>query len=194
MRRRILCLFFCLSVIIWVLSFLLRVHFMDELPEYVGFHPDTTLAVLIPEDIVGLVFEDSNWRVFVLIWKNNIVSCLINILGGTILGTGTIGNIAMNGFYSADMVIMGLRSGIDKGTALRLILPHSFELVGFWISGAVGFSWAWYLIRIMMGKATDSYLFYRQTGVSCLIVFVTITIAAFVESYFSIPPLAGLST
>jgi hypothetical protein len=35
---------------------------------------------------------------------------------------------------------------------LKVTLPHSFELIGFWLSGAIGFCIAWNIVQFIRGK------------------------------------------
>jgi uncharacterized membrane protein SpoIIM required for sporulation len=68
---------------------------------------------------------------------------------------------------------------------LKVTLPHSFELIGFWLSGAIGFYITWDIIQFMRGKGTFTSHFYKRTGVYSLAVFFIILAAAYVEAYIS---------
>ena len=69
---------------------------------------------------------------------------------------------------------------------LKTTFSHSFELIGFWVSGAIGLSIAWKLIQFMCGKEMITIQFYKQIVLWIVAVFVIILVAAFVEAYISV--------
>jgi uncharacterized membrane protein SpoIIM required for sporulation len=91
-----------------------------------------------------------------------------------------------NGFFSADMFVSSYKEGMDISTILKLTLPHSFELVGFWLSGAFGLCIAWNIIRFMKGKECFTVRFYKNTGIYSMVILFIILAAAYVEAYISI--------
>jgi uncharacterized membrane protein SpoIIM required for sporulation len=68
---------------------------------------------------------------------------------------------------------------------LKVTLPHSFELIGFWLSGTIGFYITWNIIQLMRGKESFTIRFYKKVGFYSLAVFFIILAAAYVEAYIS---------
>jgi len=129
--------------------------------------------------------EDDKQKVFVLIGMNNLKGCILNITGGVMLGLGTLLNLVYNGFFSADMFANSYKAGLSIETIFKITLPHSFELIGLWLSGAIGFYIAWNLIQFMSGKGRLTSKFYKTVGLYSLITFILIISAAYVEAYIS---------
>jgi uncharacterized membrane protein SpoIIM required for sporulation len=137
-------------------------------------------------EVVHLLSTGDNQNAFVAIFKNNIKGCILNIVGGAILGLGTLINLSYNGFVAADMFVTSCQSGVNLSTILRVTLPHSAELVGFWFSGTIGFSIAHNIILFMTKKESFTNCFYKQAGLYSLIIFVIILVTAYIEAYVSI--------
>lgn len=176
-------LFFIFSLSIWLLSFLLRCQ-IKEIPK--RNITNTELQIAPSKIKIFTAFEEKNdWEAFVLIAKNNIQSCFINIIGGIVLGIATIFNLIFNGFFSADIIMLAHNGGLSIQEILKSILPHSFELIGFWLSGAIGFYIAWNIILFIRGKESFTSLFYKKVGMWTAITFLIILAAAFVEAYIS---------
>ena len=173
-----------LAILFWLIPFLIRLLFV-EIPvisnESTMGEEDQTIA-----KIYGALDSNNNKVAFLLIFINNLQGCFINIIGGLFLGLGTICNLSFNGFMAADILINSFQSGFSFGNIIKTTLPHSFELLGFWISGAIGFAISWKLIQFMRGKEVFSLLFLRQVGLWVANVFVIILCAAYVEVYISI--------
>jgi uncharacterized membrane protein SpoIIM required for sporulation len=129
---------------------------------------------------------DDHKSVFLLIFKNNLKGCLVNIFGGIMLGLGTLMNLIYNGFFSADVFKSSFDAGLSLSEILKVTLPHSFELIGFWLSGAIGFYIAWHLLQLMRGKESLPKGFYKTVGTGAALVFVIIFVAAYVEAYISV--------
>lgn len=106
--------------------------------------------------------------------------------GGVFLGLGTVVNLMINGFYSADVFVTSYHSGLSIRQILNVTLPHSFELIGFWLSGAIGFYIAWNFILFFRSKESFTALFCKKTGIGVAVVFVIILVAAYVEAYISV--------
>jgi uncharacterized membrane protein SpoIIM required for sporulation len=134
---------------------------------------------------IQLLHDGNKQEAFIEILKNNLRGCVLNVLGGVLLGLGTVFNLMFNGFFSADMFASSYKSGLSIGSILKVTLPHSFELIGFWLSGAIGFYIAWNIIQFMRGKGTFTSYFYKRIGICSLAVFIIILAAAYVEAYIS---------
>lgn len=94
-------------------------------------------------------------------------------------------NLLCNGFFIADIFVLSYKSGLSIESILKVTLPHSFELIGFWLSGAIGFCIAWNIIQFMRGTGSVTVYFYKRVGISSLAVFFIILAAAYVEVYIS---------
>lgn len=176
--------FYVVAFSFWLIPFLWR-FLLIETPE-------------VPQDgivdnsksMISTILESAQrgdkYNTFILLFKNNMRGCLLNIMGGFLLGVGTFVNLAINGFFSADVFASSYSVGISVSEILSVTLPHSFELLGFWLSGATGLNIAWNIILFIYGKESFSNSFYKRIGLEILIVFVVILVAAFVESYVSI--------
>lgn len=179
---------FVLSFCFWFIPFCLRI----ALP---SAYFDTNNAELERSGLVGhttsfetLVQEiDSNNRkqVFIAIAKNNLKGCLINIAGGCILGISTVVNICFNGYFTGASIRFSWEQGLSVGRIIQLTFPHSFELIGFWLSGAIGLFIAGQIVKLARGGKTDENII-KIIGMNLIIIFLTIVTAAFVEAYITI--------
>ena len=181
-------LFFCFitSFFCWLLPFVCRFFFV-EFPkiEVEQMEQITTHTNSIDVEAIHFLLSGDNKSAFIAIFGNNIRGCILNILGGVTLGLGSLINLLYNGFSFADMVV-SFSQTMSMNTILKVTLPHSFELIGFWLSGAIGFYIAWNIIQFMRGKESFSISFYKQVGICSLGIFIIILAAAYVESYISI--------
>lgn len=133
--------------------------------------------------LMDLIREGDRKGCFLIIFTNNIKGCLLNIAGGSFIGVVTIVNLAINGFYSADIIKNSFDNGMLVTQILKVTFPHSFELLGFWLSGAIGLSIAWKLIQFIQGKEEFTLLFFKRIGMYTCIVFVIILSAAYIEAF-----------
>ena len=169
------------AFVIWLIPFLLRIYCFDFPQEKIVANTENTQV-----KILQAYDEGNSAKVFLLIFSNNIKGCVINVLGGFLLSLGTLINLAFNGFASADAFVNVYNSGFSICNIFKTTLPHSFELIGFWLSGAMGFSITWNLIQFMRGKnAFDKTLLRKMLKHACLVVII-IVCSAFVEAYISV--------
>jgi len=187
MKKNFFLIFLIVSILCWLLPFILRVYFFNISVANSDYLKTITLNKAdVVDEILKLISIHDRWNTFILIFKNNIKGCLFNIIGGFLLGLGTFFNLIINGFYTADVFVFSYNSGVTIQTIIKITLPHSFELIGFWLSGTIGFSIAWVIIQFMKGKEILANLFLKQI-VSCVIlVFISIIMAAYIEAYVSI--------
>lgn len=177
-----------LSFALWVMPFIIRVFFIDipaepmPVQSSVPINEPVTPAVKVIESLQ----KNDRKNAFILVCRNNLKGCMINIGGGIFLGLGTSLNLMINGFYSADVFVTSYRSGQTISQIVNVTLPHSFELIGFWLSGAVGFYIAWNFILFIKSRECFTALFYKKVGALTAVVFIIILMAAYVEIYISI--------
>lgn len=173
-----------IAFLIWFLPFVLRTMIKIDFVEETNMI-QTPMETII--DQISNAFDShNNKEAFLLILKNNLKGCIINILGGFFLGLGTITNLSFNGFMSSDVFVTIYNSGFSISNILRTTLPHSFELIGFWLSGAIGLNIARKMIQFMRGRDVFSMHFCKQFCLWTCVVFIIILCAAYVEAYISI--------
>ena len=151
--------FIILSFLLWFIPFFSRITMnisYDSLP-VLNDMSNSPLSILY----TALKNSDSD-EAFLLVFKNNIKSCMINVCGGVSLGVCTIVNLAYNGFATSDMFVVSYQSGFSLSDILKTTLPHSFELIGFWLSGAMGLMIAYRLLLFMRGREDISRDFLKQ--------------------------------
>lgn len=122
-----------IAFILWLVPFLIRLFFINtdtsietnRLQEK-GIRNSQTV-----DNLVNSLNDNNKRKTFIIIFENNITGCIINVLGGTLLGLGTIVNLIINGFASSDVIVYSYNSGLSVREITHATLPHSFELIGF---------------------------------------------------------------
>lgn len=175
--------FFILSLLVWLIPFCGRIPLDISCNIQAGANNDVKNSVTT---IYKALQASSSDEAFVLVFKNNMKGCIINICGGVSLGVCTIGNLAFNGFVTSDMFMNSYEAGYPVSCIVRTTLPHSFELIGFWLSGAIGFMIAYQLILFMKGSAGNMIQFAKRVSVLTTVVFLIMLCAAYVETHISV--------
>ena len=178
---------FGLSIIIWLIPFLFRLmtpshyYYVDtQALEKAGM----TKQLSTMDSLLHYVDNNEREQVFLTIAKNNLKGCFINIAGGCMMGVVSVVNLSFNGFFSAGLIKQTYQQGIPFRRICELTIPHSFELIGFWWSGAIGLYIASQIFKAFRGKETDTKI-YRFVGFGLLMVILIIIAAAFVEAYIT---------
>lgn len=175
---------FLLSFLIWLLPFCIR------LLLNISYENISPTDIAKEKTVTSLIFDavesHRNYEAFIIVFENNIKSCAINICGGVLLGVSTVFNLAINGFTTADVFVGSYASGFSVANIVKTTLPHSFELIGFWLSGAIGLIIAWQFLQFMREREDFTVTFIKQIGVLSFAVFVIILFAAYVETYISV--------
>jgi uncharacterized membrane protein SpoIIM required for sporulation len=185
MRNKVF-LWFCIaSFFCWLLPFVVRIFFIDFTEINIEQAENQHHTINIMDKITLSISKNDKYETFTLIFINNLKGCILNIVGGVMLGLVTLINLIYNGFFSADIFVNSYKAGISIESILKVTLPHSFELIALWLSGAVGFYIAWEIIQFMRGKEKFTSPFYKNVGIYSLIIFVIILSAAYVETYIS---------
>lgn len=126
----------------------------------------------------------SSKELSIQIINNNLQCVAINTLGFCSLGIITIINLFFNGFMHGYSIRYSI-SLIGADTLFK-VLPHSFELIGIFVSGAVGLYSSKFLIGILFNHKNDMRkCFFTSIHfliVSCIIIIV----AGVVEGYISL--------
>lgn len=172
------------SFLFWGVPFTLRLFFIDVN----NVDNQTTASGLdVVAEITHHFLNNDKWSVFCLIFINNLKVCVVNIVGGVMLGIPTIINLLLNGFSAADVFVNIHSNGIGVTQILKHTLPHCFELLGIWLSGAIGFSLAKLIIDFMRGNEVINVNFFRFISKCIVMTVLIILLAAFIEAYVSIP-------
>ncbi len=117
-----------IAFILWLVPFLIRLFFINtdtsietnRLQEK-GIRNSQTV-----DNLVNSLNDNNKRKTFIIIFENNITGCIINVLGGTLLGLGTIVNLIINGFASSDVIVYSYNSGLSVREITHATLPHSF--------------------------------------------------------------------
>jgi len=182
--RRLFLVFLFLSFLFWVLPFVLRLFLINE----VKIEDDTDVKGLkVVSDITECLLKNDRWSAFCLIFSNNLKVCIVNIAGGAMFGIVTLINLVVNGFITADTFATIHNNGMEVSKILKYTLPHSFELIGIWLSGAIGFYIAKVVFDYMKGTELPTSHSFKFIGKCFICVVIIILVAAFIEAYVSIP-------
>ncbi len=124
------------------------------------------------------------------ILRNNLFVVFIAASGLFTFGLTAVMAMLASGAFVGLVVASSLRVGMPLNQILWLTLPHSVELIGFWMAGAIGMLGFSHGIAILTGKSTFNSADVRFL-LKMLLVAVAITIiAAFVEGEFTIKRIA----
>lgn len=180
---------FFISILVWLISFLFRmIKPIDDSSDYISYTSDSigNPIEVLPQPQNLELFLDSNDHkaAFSLIFCNNMHGCLVNILSGFLLGIGTIVNLIYNGYVFADVLTFA-KGRLSLMKILELTFPHSFELIGFWLSGAIGLKISSTLLLLMKGDSIDlASLLKEMVGLTISVVIITLC-SAYVEAYIT---------
>ncbi|MBO5641840.1 MAG: stage II sporulation protein M [Prevotella sp.] len=183
-KRKIFVMCFAVSILIWSIPFCLRIIYSKEATFYTEL-----VTVSDAESVTEILFDKIQQKqffdVFIMIFTNNLKGCLLNIGGGTLFSVITFINLCFNGYLMADTFVKSYYAGFKLENIIKTTLPHSFELVGFWISGAIGFMMTMKILSMMRGKIFYEDNFYIHMSVYAVLAIGIIFLAALVETYVS---------
>ena len=187
--KRVFWFFIFFSAFLWLIPFLIRIFFIDfdiiePIPKIVVIQK-TTVVSQISQQLV----EGNKFYAFGLVFWNNLKVCIISIVGAAMFGIATVYNLVQNGFYTGDVMINIYESGLPINEILKHTLPHSIELFGFWLSGAIGFSLVKIIIDFIRTNTIPSKRFVVFLGKNAFLIFLTILLASYIEVYISISKL-----
>lgn len=183
--KRNFLIFFFSSLCLWIAPFLIRLLIGDYEDPIVVPNIDKSQISNPIYLILERIKDGNKFLAFKLIFWNNFKVCVLNILGGAMLGILTVLSLIKNGFYTGGIVINALNYGLNTNEILKYTLPHSIELIGIWYSGTVGFCFAKMIIDYMRIRIVPSLFYIMFLGKTVAIIFILILIAAFVEVYVS---------
>lgn len=182
--RRLFLFFLFFSFLFWFVPFMLRLFLING----VEIENNTQVKCLnVVSDITKCLLKNDRWSAFCLIFSNNLKVCIINIVGGVMLGIVTLINLVVNGFIAADTFATIHNNGMEVSKILKYTLPHCFELLGVWLSGAIGLCIAKVVFNYMKDNKLPTYHSFKFIGKCFIVVVIIILVAAFIEAYVSIP-------
>ncbi|MBI9069243.1 MAG: stage II sporulation protein M [Salinivirgaceae bacterium] len=176
-----------IALIIWLIPFIIRMS-LPSVDNKVNSSVSEKAKISdnVVKDIFGAYSQNNRKEVFKLIFFNNIKVAIINIVGGIFLGLGTFVNLAQNGFYAADVFCSIHKNGMSWLKILEYTAPHSFEMIGIWLSGGLGFYIAKLVIGIMVKNKYPTTLNYKIITISAISIGLIILFAAYIEAFISV--------
>jgi len=183
-QLKLLSICFFSAFIIWAVLFILRMSIDDSQHETNISKIDNSTNVLT--DVFKAHSTENHNKVFYLIISNNIKVVIINILGGVFLGLGTFVNLAQNGFFAADVFCTVHKRGMSWSKIIEYTAPHSFEMIGIWLSGGIGFYIALLFINMMVKNKYPNSINFKIIIGSIVSIALIITSSAYIEAYVSI--------
>lgn len=177
--------FILAATFFWFLPFVFRLVFINDLNVYEINHTELTTNLF--EKLSDIYEKGDKYELFFEIFFNNLKSCVFNIVGGVMFGLGTLINLLMNGFVTADMLHNSYQKGLPVTLIIKHTLPHSIELLGVWLSGAIGFYIARQLWNFIRHGKINMFLFFKIVGANFFATVIIILVAAFLEVYVSLP-------
>ena len=151
--------FFIAAFLFWLLPAIVRLCAIDI--SEIAISHTTTFEINSPANkTLYFLYNKDKHSAFITILKNNMQGCILNVLGGGLLGIGTLFNLLLNGFCFADVCCRTYKLGMSITDIFALTLPHSFEM--------------------------PTFKFYKNIGINLLIIFIIILSAAYIETYVSI--------
>ncbi len=168
-----------LSSLIWILSFSSS-FFIN--PKDILEKEDSGII----NDLKTNVENDKKITVVGIILKQNIKVCLLLFCGIFLYGIPTIITLVFNGFITGsilrDIIIYNSLSNKD---ILFKTLPHFSELLGFWISGAVGLMGIIWFNRLIRENTLPDKSEIKKISVMMLSSVTIVIISGFIEVYIS---------
>lgn len=187
MTKKSLLFTFLLSMMLWVIPFIIRLFINDSSLIIQPIHPDKQNLPSVVTELFASFSHNDRGKAFHIIFNNNMKVCLYNIVGGVMLGLGTFINLIMNGFLAADTFVNIHKSGMSISDILKYTLPHSFEIIGVWLSGLLGFIIAKIILDFIRFNKLPTVKFYKYFGFGILITLCIILAAAYTEAFVSLP-------
>lgn len=175
-----------LAFLIWITPFLLTLLLSKDNNVQNFFIPENKEEDNIVQKIFDAYSQDDKAEAFRLIFLNNSKVAIINIIGGMLLGLGTFVNLLFNGFYAAIVFSSIYQNGMEVAKIIEHTAPHSFEMIGIWLSGGLGFYIALLMLNMMFKNIKPKTKDIKAIIVSIIGVFLIILLAAYVEAYFSV--------
>jgi uncharacterized membrane protein SpoIIM required for sporulation len=173
---------------LWIIPFIIRIFLIDfgtfesvQLPEKI----EQSEVQNVAKEIVQKLEAGNRFSAFSLMFWNNFKVCIIHMVGGVMLGIVTAVSLLQNGFFTADIMTNIYYSGMPVSAIMKHTLPHSMEIIGAWLSGAIGFSFAKIIIDYMGGKGVPILRFIKFLGINFFAVLLITLIAAYMEVYVS---------
>lgn len=186
MKDKLFLFSFLCAVSMWLLSFVFGI-FINVSYDSLIYKKEIKINIENESTKVIDAFKNNDSKsAFMYILKNNTKNCIINITGCGSFGFVTCFNLMYNGYVTSHIYkTFYYKYGLTIKEMQKTTLPHCFELIGVWLSGAVGLYVSFNIIYFMKEEQKFSFAFMRKSlFYSILSVFITI-IAAFVEAFIT---------
>ncbi|WP_149242064.1 stage II sporulation protein M [Dyadobacter sp. 32] len=176
-----------LSALMWLLPFCLRVVFTTELAIETKNMSKAQTSIEPFEKTSHYLSKGDQYGAFLSIWKNNATVGIYNVLGGVLLGIGTILNLIMNGYITADILASIYTSGgLTIEQLAKFTLPHSIELLGIWMCSGIGLTIARFIFRYIKREVFPEVRELKGLLIYFILGQVIILVAAWLEIYVSL--------
>ncbi len=175
------------AFLIWIIPFLLTLSLSKDnnaQGSFISENKEEGNSVV--QKIFDAYSQDNKAEVFRLIFFNNLKVATINIIGGMFLGLGTFVNLLFNGFYAAIVFSSIYQNGMEVTKIIEHTAPHSFEMIGIWLSGGLGFYITSLILNVMFKNIKPKTKDIKTIIVSIIGINLIILLAAYVEAYFSV--------
>lgn len=176
------------TISLWIIPFTIRILISDfSFADTLGFTDHEHKPDIIVSQLFDSFSKNDRYTAFCIIFKNNMKVCLYNIAGGITIGVSTFVNLIVNGFLAADAFVNIYKSGMSVSDIFKYTLPHSFEILGVWLSGMSGFLTAKMLLDFIRLNKIPDVSFYKYLGLGFFLTLCIISIAAYTEAFVSLP-------
>jgi uncharacterized membrane protein SpoIIM required for sporulation len=173
-----------LSISAWLVPFILTLILVKDLNK--SNNNQVFRESELDETLLSAYKAKNRLDIFRLIFSNNLRVASINVVGGIFLGIVTLLNLIQNGFYAGCVFSSLHNNGMSWKNIIIHTAPHSFEMLGIWLSGGLGFYIALLLHSAIRKNDYPTSGDYRKIGIGILISVLLIFLAAYVEAYISI--------
>jgi len=127
---------------------------------------------------------------FRTILTNNTRVAVTNGSGAFTFGITTVASLSINGLATGHLIKRHIVHGMSVHTVLAYTLPHSIELIGVWLAGAVGLRGATVVFSLVRGRAQDQSAQTLMILISAFLLSLgIILIAAWLEAYVTMDTL-----
>ena len=108
--------FFIAAFLFWLLPAIVRLCVIDI--SEIAISHTTTFEINSPTNkTLYFLYNKDKHSAFITILKNNMQGCILNVLGGGLLGIGTLFNLLLNGFCFADVCCRTYKLGMSIRSA-----------------------------------------------------------------------------
>ena len=178
------CLF--LSITLWIGAFSYGFRNNSESHMKKSEKNNKTEKISTHSIVANYLKKGDNFSIFKLIFTNNLKCCIINTAGASLLCIPTVYNSLYCGFVIGCQIADIVNDKTHSRERLTKVLPHSFEVVGLWLSGANGFFLLYIMFWILKKNERFTNKGLKLIGYSMASSVFIILFAAIIEAFISI--------